>query len=132
MLIRGAAGSGKSRLALALIQAATTGTLPFTRLVADDRVAVEACHGRLIARAPPTLAGLIEVRGLGIRRIAFEPVAVVGWVVDLGAADAVRLPDPATREVLISGVTLPRLALCLGVDPLPAVLATVQTARVET
>ena len=43
---------------------------------------------------PQTLAGLIEIRGLGIRRLPFEPVAVVGLVVDLGAADAERLPAP--------------------------------------
>ena len=47
ILIRGPAGSGKSRLALALIQAAETGRLPFARLLADDRVRPEAHHGRL-------------------------------------------------------------------------------------
>jgi HPr kinase/phosphorylase len=127
VLIRGAAGSGKSRLALALIQSAATGALPFARLVADDRVALEACHGRLVARPPETLAGLIEVRGVGIRRIAFEPIAVVGWVVDLGATDAVRLPDRAARETLISGVKLPRLPLDPAAAPLLSVLAMLQT-----
>ena len=50
VLVRGPAGSGKSRLALALIQAGTSGRLPFTRLVGDDRVHVEAAHGRLLVR----------------------------------------------------------------------------------
>ena len=48
VLIRGAPGAGKSRLALALIQAAQTGLLPFARLVGDDRVHLEAHHGRLL------------------------------------------------------------------------------------
>jgi HPr kinase/phosphorylase len=128
VLIRGAAGAGKSRLALALIQSAATGALAFARLVADDRVELTAGHGRLIARAPLGLVGLIEVRGLGIRRIDFEPVALVGWVVDLGAADAVRLPDPAVREALISGVKLPRLPLGAEADSLSALLAMLRSA----
>ena len=67
VLIRGPAGSGKSRLVLALIDAARAGVAPFSRLVSDDRVALIATHGRLIASAPDTIRGLIEVRGLGIR-----------------------------------------------------------------
>src|SRR5262249_47477724 len=86
VLIRGPAGSGKSRLALALVQAGGH-TLPFTRLVGDDRVRVGATHGRLLVRPAEALAGLIEVRGLGIRRVPHEPLAVAGLVVDLAAAD---------------------------------------------
>ena len=56
VLIRGPAGSGKSRLALALIQAGGT-ALPFTRLIGDDRVHLEATHGRLLVRPAETLAG---------------------------------------------------------------------------
>src|SRR5262245_7546325 len=93
VLIQGSAGSGKSRLALALIQAADAGILPFARLVADDRIELQAVHGRLIACAPAALAGLIEVRGLGIRRMAYEAAALVGHVVELGASDARRLPE---------------------------------------
>ncbi len=70
MLIRGPAGSGKSRLALALIEAAASGRIRFARLVADDRVELTAGHGRLLVRPPPALAGLIEVRGVGVRRLA--------------------------------------------------------------
>ena len=68
--------------------------MPFARLVADDRAHVEAVHGRLLVRPAPALAGLIEVRGLGIRRVPHEPLAVVGLVVELGQPDAERLPDP--------------------------------------
>jgi HPr kinase/phosphorylase len=126
LLIRGRAGSGKSRLALALIEAAQSGLLPFARLVGDDRVHLEPCHGRLLVRPAPALAGLIEVRGLGIRRLAHEARAVVGLVVDLAAGDPERLP--ASGDVMISGIAVPRLAIAPGVEPLAPVLATLTTA----
>ena len=125
LLIRGPAGSGKSLLALKLIEAAQSGLLRFARLVADDRVRLEPCHGRLLARAPDELAGLIEVRGLGIQQVVHEPVAVVGGIVDLAAADAERLPHSAKIEV--ERVPLPRLAVAVNDDPCPAVLAWLTT-----
>ena len=127
VLIRGAAGTGKSRLALALIAAGGSGTLPLTRLVGDDRVHVEAAHGRLLVRPAGTLAGLIEVRGLGIRRVPHEPVAVVGLVVDLGAADAERLPRPESASTAVAGVVLPRLGVAPGADPVSMVIAALRT-----
>ena len=128
VLIRGPSGSGKSSLALALLQAADHGALPFARLVGDDRVHVEAAHGRLLVRPAATLEGQIEVRGLGIRRVEHEPVAVVGLTVELGAA-VERLPEPAQQEALIAGVRLPRLAVAAGVDPLPLLMAHIRTAQ---
>ena len=80
-LIRGPAGSGKSQLVWELVTASSQGMLPFVRLVADDRVHVENHSGRLLVRPAPALAGMIEVRGLGIRRIEFEPVALVGMII---------------------------------------------------
>ena len=127
-LIRGPSGSGKSRLALALLQAATHGVLPFARLVADDRAEVEPNNGRLLVRPAPALAGLIEVRGLGLRQVPHEAVAVVGLVVDLGAADAARLPEPASQTCEIERITLPRLPVAAGQDALPLVLSHLQTA----
>lgn len=127
-LIRGAAGAGKSQLALALIEAARAGALPFARLVADDRALVEVQSGRLLVRPAPALAGLMEVRGLGIRRLPYEPVAVVGLVVDLAAADADRLPAREAAETAIEGVTLPRLTVAPGTPALPLVLAFLNTA----
>ncbi len=123
MLIRGPAGSGKSQLAFDLLQAATQGTLPFARLVADDRVYVEACNGRLLVRPAPALAGLIEIRGLGIRRVAFEAMAAVGLVIDLAAADAARLPAAEAGETTIEGIALPRLAVAPERPALPLLLA---------
>jgi HPr kinase/phosphorylase len=111
VLIRGRSGAGKSRLALTLLEDAdATGRL--VRLVADDRVHVEASHGRLVARRPEVIAGLIEQRGFGLRHVESEPAAVLALIVDLvpqGAAD--RLPLPETRAATLEGVALPRLAI---------------------
>ncbi|HEX3858895.1 MAG TPA: HPr kinase/phosphatase C-terminal domain-containing protein [Pseudolabrys sp.] len=126
-LIRGASGTGKSKLVLDVIAAAAQGALPFARLVGDDRVHVEASGGRVLVRPVPALAGLIEARGLGVRRLAFEPVATVGFVVDLAAEDAERLPDPKASEVEIAGIRLPRLAAAPGIDTLSLVLAWLRT-----
>jgi HPr kinase/phosphorylase len=123
VLIRGPAGSGKSRLALALLDAAAQGLVRFARLVTDDRAELEARHGRLLVRPPAPIRGLIEIRGLGIRRLPFEPVAVVGLVADLAASDTQRLPPPQARETLLEGVTVPRLAVPPEADPLALVRA---------
>jgi HPr kinase/phosphorylase len=125
VLIRGPAGSGKSQLVWSLLNAATQGVVPFARLVADDRVHVESCSGRLLARPPQALAGLIEIHGLGIRRVEFEALAVVVMVVDLAAGDASRHPDALSTAV--AGVTLPRLAVAAGMPALPMVLAALRT-----
>ena len=114
VLIRGPAGAGKSRLAMALIRAAQAGQLRMARLVADDRAQVEACHGRIVVRPAAALAGFIEARGLGIRQVSHEPVAVLGWVVDLGATDAQRLPASRQDETIIENIRLPRLAIASG------------------
>ena len=131
ILIRGPAGAGKSRLALALIQAAGCGLIPFARLVGDDRLELAAAHGRLLARSPPALAGLIEVRGVGIRRLGHEPVAVIGLVVDLAVAEAERLPGTAEQEAAVLSIILPRLAVAPGWDSIPPVLARLLTCDAE-
>jgi HPr kinase/phosphorylase len=127
VLIRGPAGSGKSTLAFALIQAGENGSLSFARLVGDDRVHVEAAHGRLLVRPADSLRGLIEIRGLGIRRLAYEPVAAVGLVVDLGAADAERLPARESTVADVAGIVLPRLAVAPDADALSLVIAALRT-----
>jgi HPr kinase/phosphorylase len=129
ILVRGPAGAGKSRLVLDLIQSASKGPLMFARLVADDRVHLRAAHGRLIAQPPAALAGLLEVRGLGIRHLPYEPMAVVSWVVDLGAAAAKRMPDGAATRTVIEGVALPRLAVAPACEPFPMVLAALTLGR---
>ena len=127
VLIRGPSGSGKSQLALELIELARTGSLPFARLVADDRVHLESAHDRLLVRPAEALAGLIEVRGVGLMRLTHEASAVVGLVVDLAATDAQRLPDSQRTE--IQGVKLPRLAVASGTAAIPAVLAYISCPR---
>jgi serine kinase of HPr protein (carbohydrate metabolism regulator) len=122
VLIRGPSGSGKSRLALELIEAGRGGMLRFARLIGDDRVHVEAAHGRLIVRPADTLAGLLEVRGVGILKLPYEPSAVVGLVLDLAAA-AERLPDPQQQRTELEGIALARLAVAAGEPALPALLA---------
>lgn len=130
VLIRGPSGVGKSRLALQLIQAAQTGSLLFARLVGDDRVHLQAASGRLLVRPAEAIAGLIEVRGLGIVKLPYEPCAVVGQVVDLGG-DAERLPAAGSRRTEIEGVSLPRLAVAAAAAALPAVLALLTCAPMD-
>jgi len=122
VLIRGPSGCGKSRLALELIAAARGGPLRFARLVGDDRVHVDAAHGRLVVRPAAALAGMIELRGVGILKLPYEPSAVVGLVVDLAAA-AERLPDAKQSRLELGGIALARLAVAAGEPALPAVLA---------
>ena len=66
------------------------------------------------------LAGLIEIRGLGIRRCDFVSEAVVGLVVDLAAGDAERLPPPEALSIRLNGVLLPRIPVGTGYAPPPA------------
>jgi serine kinase of HPr protein (carbohydrate metabolism regulator) len=81
----------------------------------------------LLVRPAEALAGLIEVRGLGVRRVPHEPLAVVGLLVELGEAAAERLPEPARMQAELAGIRLPRLAVAVGADPLPLLLAELQT-----
>jgi HPr kinase/phosphorylase len=128
LLIRGPSGSGKSRLASALLDAARTGILSYARLVADDRVKIFAADGRLLAAAPETIRGMIEIRGLGIRRVDCEPLALVGLVVDLAAEDGARLPEARGGEVEILGVKVPRLPIAAGEEAFPPVIARLSSA----
>jgi serine kinase of HPr protein (carbohydrate metabolism regulator) len=127
VLIRGPSGSGKSRLAFDLILAGRAGQIPPAVLVGDDRVHLEAAHGRLVVRPARGLAGLIEIRGLGIRRCDFAEQATVSLVVDLSAADAERLPAPDTLVATVSGIIIPRIPVDSGFQPLTMVLAALST-----
>jgi HPr kinase/phosphorylase len=111
ILIRGASGSGKSTLVLELLSIDPGGT----HLVADDRVVLSAMHGRLVADAPPALAGLLEIRGLGIVKRLYVAPVLIRLIVDLVApTDCPRLPADADATVVIDGVCLPRLFLPVG------------------
>jgi len=129
VLIRGPSGAGKSRLAFALILAGRAGVLPPAELIGDDRVFLTPGDGRLMVRQVPELAGLIEIRGLGLRQCPAAIEAPVGLVVDLAAGDAARLPEPAALRVDIEGVELPRVPVGEGFDPLPLVVAALTTTE---
>lgn len=100
LLILGAAGSGKSALALALMAFGA-------RLVADDRTELFRRGEAVIARAPTAIAGLIEARGLGILRAEAAAEASLAAAVDLDARVQERLPQP--HRIALLGCDLPLL-----------------------
>lgn len=103
VLISGRSGSGKSDLALRLID---RGAL----LVADDYTRVEGRDGRLIASAPPQIAGRIEVRGVGIVELASAVEGTVALLVDLDRA-VERMPAEPLPTTLFEGVAIPTIGL---------------------
>ena len=110
VLIRGASGSGKSDLALRCLALAPTAlTAVPAMLVADDYVTVTRTGDRLVAEAPATIRGKLEVRGLGIVTVPCQDSAELVLVADLVAPEQIeRFPDPAP-EVELGGVKLPLL-----------------------
>ncbi|OAN50263.1 serine/threonine protein kinase [Paramagnetospirillum marisnigri] len=103
VLIRGPSGSGKSDLALRLMDGGA-------QLIADDQTELSRQGSRVVARAPETIAGLLEVRGLGIVRVTHRSWAPLALVVDLTSDERIeRLPEPSYAEYL--GLTLPRMEL---------------------
>lgn len=110
-LIRGAAGSGKSDLALRCLAQPASDLIPGpAQLVADDQVLAETRGGKLLLTCPDTIRGLLEVRGLGIVTVPAQDEAELELLVDLIAAEDVeRLPDPDCTAIL--GVRVRRLAL---------------------
>ncbi len=110
VLVRGATGAGKSRLVFDLVEDASAHGHD-AALIADDRVTIEAHHGRLVARTPATIAGKIEVRGIGIVDLAHEPAGVVALVVDIEEVQPPRMPEEDARFTVIAGVRLPAIRL---------------------
>lgn len=109
-LLRGPSGSGKSDLALRFVMETPTGL--GAALVADDQVFVERHGDRLIARPPATIAGKIEVRGIGIVAVPHWPEAELRLLVDLAdPADVPRLPVIGEDSEALFGLSLPVLKL---------------------
>jgi len=103
VLLRGDSGSGKSDLALRLIDAGA-------ELVADDYVALTAEAETVYAAPPERLRGLIEVRGLGLVEMPYRAGVAVALAVTLAGSNAVaRLPEP--RESELDGVRVPAVTL---------------------
>jgi serine kinase of HPr protein (carbohydrate metabolism regulator) len=132
VLIRGPSGAGKSRLAFDLILAGRAGQIPTCLLIGDDRVHLEAGGGLLRVRPARQLAGLIEIRGLGIFSCDFSPEGILGLVVDLAAPDAERLPPPEALRVQICGIETPKIPVGLGMSPLPLVIAALTMTAISS
>jgi HPr kinase/phosphorylase len=114
VLIRGPSGSGKSTLSRRLIGEARRRGL-FAALIGDDRIAVAATHGRIIARSHRAIAGAIEVFGLGIATTHGEDAALVRLVVDVTTTIPDRFPALHDQTVEIAGLVLPRM-ICRARD----------------
>lgn len=127
VLIRGPSGCGKSRLAFDLICAGRTGMIPPTTLIGDDRIVLSVHDGALIATGAAKLKGMIEIRGLGIRRTDFADHGTLALVVDMSSSDAERMPPPHVLSTHISGVQLPRIPVGRGHNPLPLIVAFLTT-----
>lgn len=108
LLIRGASGSGKSSLALALIVAGTSAGR-FARLVGDDRVEIAGAGGRLVARPVPPLEGVVERRGLGLTPEPATPATIIRLVIDILGEEPIRMPEPEDLVDTLLGIDLPRL-----------------------
>ena len=106
VLIGGPSGSGKSDLALRLLDRGFT-------LVSDDRTIVHRDGPRLVASAPETNKGKLEIRGIGIVEMATVQIVPLALVVEL-TSDIERLPDDSERLILGIGVPL------IGVDAMTA------------
>ena len=107
LLIEGPPGSGKSTLALALIDRGAG-------LIGDDAVTLAASDGVLIASPPPNIAGLIELRGIGLARQPLAPPCPAALILTLGGPAAARLPETPLPRREIAGVALPVLAFDPG------------------
>ena len=103
VLLFGVSGAGKSDLALRLVDEGAA-------LVSDDYTELTSHDGALLARAPATIRGGIEVRGIGIMKMASVEVAPVSLAVELGVPSE-RLPEPRSRTILELEVPL------VAVDP---------------
>jgi len=113
LLITGAAGAGKTTQALEMIALGA-------ELIADDRVlARPGSDGRLWLSAPPNLAGLAELRGFGLIRLAVRPRAALKLIADLDHAETERLPP--RRQRVLFGIACP-VILCKGRPGLAAAL----------
>jgi serine kinase of HPr protein (carbohydrate metabolism regulator) len=130
VLLRGPTGSGKSDLALRLIDGGA-------QLIADDQTLLRRIEDRVIASAPATIVGLIEVRGIGIFRMEPSDGVPLVLIADLiVSGDVERMPE--RRFEIVLGVAIQLITLApfeasapaklrlvrraLAADPLPAIL----------
>jgi HPr kinase/phosphorylase len=112
VLLLGPSGAGKSELALRLIDDGA-------RLVSDDRTDLFVKDGKLQARVPASIAGLMEVRGLGIIALPHAPSAAIALAVELGGKME-RLPRPAFYTPLKAAAPVPLIRLNVASAAAPA------------
>jgi serine kinase of HPr protein (carbohydrate metabolism regulator) len=103
VLLTGPSGSGKSDLALRLLDRGFT-------LVSDDQTIVRKDGDRLVASAPPNIAGKLEIRGIGIVEMERVDNVAIALIVELTNSQIQRLPDDS-RERPILGVKLPLVTI---------------------
>ncbi|MEE9453718.1 MAG: HPr kinase/phosphatase C-terminal domain-containing protein [Paracoccaceae bacterium] len=112
VLIIGATGAGKSGLAMQLISLGGV-------LVADDQVILQQRGGRIIAKCPKTLRGMIEARGLGLLAVQSQPQTDIVCVIDMDKPEPARLPPDRMHTLLgievdlVLGKDTPNLACAL-------------------
>ena len=124
VLIRGPSGSGKSRLAFDLILAGRSGQIPPAILVGDDRVHLDTSGENLMVRPAAELAGLIEIFGLGIRKIDHTSEAIVGLVVDLADMGGLELDVEGCTAWAEAGLTTGEYTVIAAEHGLATPLAT--------
>ena len=107
LLIEGPPGSGKSSLALALVDRGAG-------LIGDDAVTLTRDGDALIASPPPNIAGMLEVRGVGLVRLPVASPAPVALILTLGGPAPARLPETPLPMRVIAGVAVPVLAFDPG------------------
>ena len=113
LAISGPPGSGKSSLALALIDRGA-------QLIGDDAVTLRLINEGIVAVPPPNIAGKLEIHGVGIVNFPLAPPTPLALILQLGS-DGDRLPDVIKREEVF-GISIPTLAFAPG-DIAPALRA---------
>jgi HPr kinase/phosphorylase len=127
ILIRGPSGSGKSGLAVAMLELAHSRNC-YGALIGDDRVVVQPLSGRLKAHCAANIEGLIEHRGIGIVQTGQAVSALIRLVVDL-LPRGQELPRIAIREETIeeiAGIAVPRLILGGAASPFERAYAVIE------